>query len=92
MPEGENLQLADRWGDPVVNVVMDARKVNATYTLERDIAGSRPDAGLHGDECEGLLQLFCEGSRRCMAIRSSSRLFRGLFVPAAELLARIRLS
>jgi len=73
VPEGENLDAARLGIHLVIEVIARTAEEKAPNALLLGIAGSRPDAGLRGDELEGSLEVVGEGKGGCLPIGSPPR-------------------
>ena len=62
MPERQDLDL--HFTDAVVEVVPDARQVDATNSHEARVTSLRSDVGIAGEQLEGALEIVAKGMRR----------------------------
>jgi hypothetical protein len=80
VPERQNLNR--RSSDPVVDVVPDAREVDASYAMDSRISCASADAWLNSQQVERLLNVFakrirCRGTIRDPPLPSLENLLSG---------------
>src|SRR5260221_6406015 len=74
MPKSQNLQSPWRLDETVVEIVANAREVQATYAAERDVPGARADLRLQGDQRTRPFKLRANGAGRLGSIVAPSDL------------------